>query len=590
MKSSIRRSRAGRLRLVVSSLGILLAMPASTVFAQFSPVRPAPPLPPPTGSVVTVSTVGALQSAVDGLTSNTTIVVAPGTYRLTQGLRIRNGVTHVGLRGATGNRNDVTILGTGMNTPGVDIALKVEDAQDILIADLSIGDVFNHPIQLQGEQGAERVRMYNLRLFDAGQQFVKSTVDFSNPNGVDGSIVEYSLIEFTSIGPPDGYTEGIDVHHGANWIIRYNLFRNIRVPPTATFLNRPAILMWSGSRDTVVHSNVFINCERGIIFGQGPQPPFAHSHSGGEIFNNFIYRTDPVNADSGISVWDSPGTKVIHNTVIQNGTYPVAIEYRFPETTGVQIVNNLTDGAVQQRDGATGSVYSNYANAPPAYFVNAAIADLHLSAAATEAIDRGASLPLFPPDWDGEPRPAGAAADLGADERQATPPPGGGGASAVFAGTDPSRQGNWQDGYGSDGYAIVGDATSLPPYATVTPAQENTWIWTSSTSDVRALRRASGGDRIAGTWYGDVFEVAVNLTDGRPHQVAIYMVDWDTDARSQRVDVLDGLTEAVLDARTVTGFQNGQYLVWTMQGHVRLRITRLAGVNAVVSGLFIGGG
>ena len=587
MKLLGRHSRMRDLYLAAITFWLVVAVMVSPGFAQFSPVRPAPPLPPPAGPVVNVSTVAALENAVATLTSGTTIVIAPGIYQLTQTLRIRNGVVDVALRGATGNRDDVVIRANGMNTPGVDIALKVENAQDVLIADLSIGDVFNHPIQLQGEMGAERVRMYNLRLFDAGQQFVKSTVDFSNPNGVDDSVVEYSLIEFTTIGPPEGYTEGIDVHHGDNWIIRYNLFRNIRVPPGASFVNRPAVLMWSGSENSIVHSNVFINCERGIIFGLDPQPQFGHSHFGGMIYNNFIYRTDPVNADAGISVWDSPGTKVFHNTVIQNGTYPDAIEYRFAGTTGVEIVNNLTDGQILQRDGATGSVYSNFTGATPAYFVNAAIADLHLTPAATQAIDLGVYVPLITTDWDGEPRPAGAAADIGADEVQAGPPPGGG-ATAVFVGMDPTQQGNWQTGYGGDGYVIVGDATSLPAYATVTATGHSTWVWTPSTADVRALLRASGSDRVAAAWYGQTFEIDANLTGGQPHQVAIYMMDWDANGRSQRVDVLDAANGAVLDTRTVSSFEGGQYLVWTIQGHVRLRLTGLTGANAVLSGVFFG--
>lgn len=389
---------------------------ASAASAQTMSPPPAPPLPPPSGPTVSVSTVGQLQSAVDALTSGTTILVQPGTYRLSRTLRIRNNVTNVSLRGATGNRDDVIILGTGMNTPGVDIALKVENAQDVQIADLSIGQAFNHPIQLKGEMGAERVHIYNVRLFDAGEQFLKSTVDFRNPNGVDDTTVEYSLFEFTKIGPADGYTQGIDAHHASNWVIRHNLFRNIRVPSSAPMKNRPAILMWSGSRDTLVYGNTMINCERGVIFGLGPQSGFTHSHWGGAIFNNVIYRTDPVNADAGISVWDSPNTVVYHNTVIQNGTYKNAIEYRFPGTTGVRIENNLTDGAIARRDGAQAVLLGNITSAGPELFVNAATGDLHLQPTATGAVDRGVDVSEVTADWDGEARPSGAGWDVGADE------------------------------------------------------------------------------------------------------------------------------------------------------------------------------
>jgi hypothetical protein len=375
--------------------------------------------------LVDVATVAELQAAVANLTSGVTVRIAPGRYALTQELRIENGVRNVALVGATGNRADVVIVGSGMATPGVNIAIKVENAQDVRIADLSVGEAFWHPIQLKGESGAERVHISNVRVFDSGEQFIKATVDFANPNGVDDVIVEGSLIEFTVIGPAHGYTEGIDIHHGANWIIRNNVIRNIRVPAGATYVNRPGVLAWSGSRNTQVYNNTFINCERAVIFGQGGQEQFGNSHSGGAIYNNFIYRTEALHADAGISIWDSPGTRVYHNTVIQNGTYPTAIEYRFASTVDVEIMNNLTDGAILQREGAAAVVSHNYTQANAGFFVNPGAADLHLTSAAVPAIDTGTTVSSVVTDWDGQARPAGAAPDLGADELVAGggPPP-----------------------------------------------------------------------------------------------------------------------------------------------------------------------
>jgi hypothetical protein len=404
--------------LLASPLAVVLALAGSRAAVAFTVPPPAPALAPPAGNVVNVATVSQLQNAVAALSSNTTVLIAPGTYRLTQPLRIRNGVSNVALRGATGNRDDVVLLGSGMRTSGaVDICVTGEDATDILIANLSIGEVFYHPIQVKGELGCDRVRLYNLRLFDAGEQFVKGTVDFAAPNGVDNGIVEYCLIEYTTVGPDDGYTNGVDILDGANWVIRYNLFRNIRGSAAAP-LTGPAVLMWGGSSNTICESNTFIDCERAIAFGLGPQAPFAHSHQGGIIRNNFIYRASASTAhpDAGISVWDSPATEVLHNTVIQNGSYPNAIEYRFPGTTGVVIANNLTDGAIAQRDGASGTLAGNLTNATPAFFVDPSIGDLHLAATAGAAIDQGVNIADCPLDWDGQTRPVGSARDVGADE------------------------------------------------------------------------------------------------------------------------------------------------------------------------------
>ncbi len=397
-------------------VSLLLLSIAWATLAPAIEMPPAPPLPPPSGNTVSVATVEDLEDAVAVLTSGTTILVAPGTYALTQSLVFGGGVSNVALRGATGNRADVVLLGTGMETAGVNIGVQCRNAQNLLVADLSIGEFFWHPIQLQGEQGCDAVRLYNLRIFDAGEQFVKGTVDFGNPDGVDGGVVEYCLLEYTIIGPSHGYTNGVDIHHGDGWVIRRNLFRNIRVPLGAPTTLGPAVLMWSGSSNTICDANVFLECERAIAFGLGPQAGFAHSHSGGVISNNFIYREAAEQVDASISVWDSPDTRVLHNTVIQNGTYPNAIEYRFASTTGVTITNNLTDGAIQARDGATGSVSSNLTDADASLFVDAASADLHLAAAASAALEQGEDLPDCPADWDMEGRPDGGARDLGADE------------------------------------------------------------------------------------------------------------------------------------------------------------------------------
>ncbi|HEY6243956.1 MAG TPA: hypothetical protein VIX17_08425, partial [Pyrinomonadaceae bacterium] len=131
------------------------------------------------------------------------------------------------------------------------------------------------------------------------------------------------------------------------------------------------------------------------------------------------------------------------------------------------------------------------------------------------------------------------------------------------------------------------DATSYPSYAQVTVTNQSNYTWAGSTSDTRALQKAASSDRLAATWYSTgFFDIDINLTDGLTHQVAIYCVDWDSTTRSQRVDVFDAVSNALLDTRNVSGFSNGQYLLWNISGHVKLRVTNTSGANAVVSGLF----
>jgi hypothetical protein len=183
----------------------------------------------------------------------------------------------------------------------------------------------------------------------------------------------------------------------------------------------PAILMWNASTNTLVDGNTFINCQREIALGLIERTP--NDHTGGIVRNNFIYRDVP--GDSAIYVGDSPGTQVLHNTILISRTYASPIEYRFRDTTGVVIANNVLDGSVTARDGATGSVSGNHTNASAGLFVNPAGGDLHLRPTAAVLLNQ-VSTPLSAAgvDWDGQARPAGST-DIGADEYFAgtsTPP------------------------------------------------------------------------------------------------------------------------------------------------------------------------
>jgi hypothetical protein len=130
-----------------------------------------------------------------------------------------------------------------------------------------------------------------------------------------------------------------------------------------------------------------------------------------------------VAGDAAIGVFDSPATQVLHNTILASGTFPSLIEYNFPHSTGVQIANNLIDGGILARDGATGTLSGNVTSASPALFVNPSAGDLHLAPSATTAIDRVAVVANAATDWDGQARPRGAAADAGADEHVPSIPP-----------------------------------------------------------------------------------------------------------------------------------------------------------------------
>jgi uncharacterized protein (TIGR03437 family) len=169
-----------------------------------------------------------------------------------------------------------------------------------------------------------------------------------------------------------------------------------------------------------------------------------------------------------------------------------------------------------------------------------------------------------------------------------------GAGTVSFVQADTVTKGNWKSVYGGEGYNVIQDSTSYPAYVTVTPSNNGSYVWLSSTTDPRAPQKGSApSDRIAACWFApDYFSIDLSFKDANTHQVALYLLDWDSmgGGRTERVDILDG-TGKVLDTRSVSGFSNGLYLVWNLSGHVVVRIVNTnASSNAVLSGLFFGAG
>jgi hypothetical protein len=382
------------------------------------PWQHPPELDKPKGKVVAVRTEPELQAALRSLKSGTTILIAPGTYELTNTLKIEGGVKNVALRGDTRERGKVVLKGKGMRNKefgNVPDGIMVRDATDVLIANLSVGDVWFHSITLQGSEGCKRVRLRNVRLYDAGEQFLKANPD-GKGGGPDDCVVEYCVFEFTDTAR-SSYTEGMSVHTCANWVVRDNLFRNIRGPKDDPGVGG-CIDIWDGSKNATVEGNIMVNCRMGIRLGfvHRSSEKGVQDHEGGVVRNNVFWRErDAVlGPDVGIHVADSPGTKVLQNTVILNGTYPDggAIEYRWCK--GVTLANNLTDGRIYKRDGSEGKEEDNVVTADAKLFVNAAAGDLHLSAKGAASLARVKRLADCPNDLDGKKR--AEKTDPGADE------------------------------------------------------------------------------------------------------------------------------------------------------------------------------
>ncbi len=74
--------------------------------------------------------------------------------------------------------------------------------------------------------------------------------------------------------------------------------------------------------------------------------------------------------------------------------------------------------------------------------------------------------------------------------------------AATFVKADTTTQGSWQGVYGGQGYNVLGDRASQPTFALTSVTGNSAWTWAASTTDIRALQKASAPtSRLASCWY-----------------------------------------------------------------------------------------
>lgn len=364
------------------------------------------PLSIPT-KAITVKNVTELQNALAQANANNgdlTILVSRGTYILNSNLLyIGSNMKNLTIQGATGNRDDVVIKGQGMNG-NVTHIFNVA-ASHFTVADMTIGWVFYHPIQIHGEADADSAVIHNVKIIDGNEQFIKISGSSTEPFTSDGGIIECCHFEFSAGIGNQYYTGGVDGHHCTNWIVRNNVFKHIRSPDGN--LAEHAIHFWSNSKGIIAENNLIINCDRGIGYGLGNDP--ARGNFGGIIRNNFVHTS----RDVGIGIELTPDVKIYNNTVWTDN-YFNSIEYRFTGTTNTHIANNLTNKTIALREGAQGLLENNYTQAMASMFVNAAAYDYHLSKKDPNLTGKGKLLNEVPSDFDCIAR--GLTNDIGGDQ------------------------------------------------------------------------------------------------------------------------------------------------------------------------------
>jgi hypothetical protein len=152
-------------------------------------------------------------------------------------------------------------------------------------------------------------------------------------------------------------------------------------------------------------------------------------------------------------------------------------------------------------------------------------------------------------------------------------------------------QGNWVGTKGAAGYDLAGwnGSTDLSqmPGATVTLVHGSRHEWASQTTDARALEGPSGSTRNAAAYYdSNQIKVQLHFSVAYSGNLRLYAVDWTKLGRRETI-AAHGHT-AVLSGDFSQGAWASFPISVSAGGTVTLIVDRTAGVNAVLSGIFLG--
>jgi len=159
---------------------------------------------------------------------------------------------------------------------------------------------------------------------------------------------------------------------------------------------------------------------------------------------------------------------------------------------------------------------------------------------------------------------------------------------------DLTTQGTWVGTYGADGYILPAfynsssDVVSLPSYVSgwVWSPSISRWNWATGQSDPRAVTPPDGNptNRSAGCFYdggGAVRSLTVNLNQAKDFKLGVYVLDWDSTSRTERLSV-PGYEDV-----NVSGFNPGKWYIYDVSGGpgtpVTLTMTHTGGANTVMS-------
>jgi hypothetical protein len=400
------------------------AVPPDNNTASSAPLQDwfpkAPPLAAPTSGIVEVGTVDELFDAAESVKPGGTILVADGMYRMPLTLTVQT--DNVTLRGKSGRRDKVILDFTDCrHHEGV----AISRCRGVTIADLTVQNVRQNGIKINSNLGVDRVTIYNVISHNVWQRHIKGPGvpdENGQPSFVEDCRVQYCLFyndrpkregdepwedENSQFG--FNYIGGMDIMNARNWVISDNVFTGIHGKSGEA---RGAIFLWHNTSDCVIERNVIIDCDSGICLGNSSARGERRHANGVIVRNNFVVRCH----ENNILADHTRDCGILHNTVHDPDTPNGRLLRVVHANDGLVVANNLFSGpriVVELNEGPM-ELRDNLIRPVGDYFVDPANGNLHLKAAAPEAIDKATRDKKVAEDIDAEPR--GDRPDLGADE------------------------------------------------------------------------------------------------------------------------------------------------------------------------------
>jgi len=381
-----------------------------------------------------VSTVYQLNNAVSGARSGDEIVLAPGDYRLTRQLEVRT--SNLVIRGATGIRGDVRLIGSGMNTSGINEGICI-GADYVTVRDLTVQDFYHNALHIRAENDADYATISNVMTLNIGQRHIKGSGGGYPWAVSDGVVIEnvYMLqTEDRADGNYNGdYIGGIDCMGVRDWVIRDCVAEGI----VGHFDGgNAAIFLWQGVQGVTIERNQIIGCAKGIGLGNPANPNtsiFTYPYHAADVTirNNTILRGPWTTGNNiGIELCNIDGVDVFNNTLYSEYAGYFRMFSPYDQNAGgdvkdLDVRNNIIRG--HSWDGHAVGDWSDQALrdmgnivdpdgtvVTPNWFVDPSGGDFHLTELAAVAMDAAEPLAAVTEDMDTGIRPG--LPDMGADE------------------------------------------------------------------------------------------------------------------------------------------------------------------------------